>query len=110
MGCIDSIQGAIQYQEELIYYVPNTFTPDGDMFNQTFKPIFTSGYDPYNYVLYIYNRWGELIFESRDPDYGWDGTYNGKLVQQGTYTWLIQFKAPNNDKKFVETGYVHFLK
>jgi gliding motility-associated-like protein len=110
LGCIDSIQGAIQYQEELIYYVPNTFTPDGDMFNQTFKPIFTSGYDPYNYVLYIYNRWGELIFESRDPDYGWDGTYNGKLVQQGTYTWVIEFKAPNNDKKFVETGYVHFLK
>jgi gliding motility-associated-like protein len=110
LGCIDSVQGAIQYQEELIYYVPNCFTPDGDMYNQTFKPIFTSGFDPYNYALYIYDRWGELIFESRDAQYGWDGTYNGKLVQQGSYTWKIEFKAPNNDKKYIETGYVIFLK
>jgi gliding motility-associated-like protein len=110
LGCMDSVQGAIQYQEQLIYYVPNTFTPDGDMYNQTFKPIFTSGFDPYNYVLSIYNRWGEMIFESRDSEYGWDGSYAGKLVQQGTYTWVIEFKAPNTDKKFVETGYVNFLK
>ena len=110
LGCIDSVQGAIQYQEQLIYYVPNSFTPDGDMYNQTFKPIFTSGFDPYNYALYIYDRWGELIFESKNSEYGWDGSYLGKLVQEGTYTWVIEFKAPNTDKKFVETGYVNFLK
>jgi len=110
LGCVDSVQGAIQYQEELIYYVPNCFTPDGDMYNQTFKPVFTSGYDPFNYSLYIYNRWGELIFESHNAEIGWDGSYGGKLVEQGTYTWKIEFKAPNNDKKYEDSGHITFLK
>ena len=52
--------------DELIFYVPNTFTPDGDTYNQTFQPIFTSGYDPLVFSMLIYNRWGELLFESTD--------------------------------------------
>jgi gliding motility-associated-like protein len=114
LGCIDSAQATIQIQEPLIYYVPNTFTPDNDNFNQTFKPIFTSGFDPYDYTLYIFNRWGEIIFESHDANVGWNGTYgsNGEIemVQDGTYTWKIEFKTKANDERKMIIGHVNILR
>jgi len=114
LGCIDSAQATIQIQEPLIYYVPNTFTPDNDNFNQTFKPIFTSGFDPYDYTLYIFNRWGEIIFESHDANVGWNGTYgsNGEIemVQDGTYTWKIEFKTKANDERKMIVGHVNILR
>ena len=56
-GCIGSYQITIEFEEGLIFYITNTFTPDQDEHNQTFRPIFTSGFDPYNYEMLIYNRW-----------------------------------------------------
>ena len=114
LGCVDSAQATIQIQEPLIYYVPNTFTPDDDNFNQTFKPIFTSGFDPYDYTLLIFNRWGEIIFESHDANVGWNGTYgsNGEIemVQDGTYTWKIEFKTKANDERKMIVGHVNILR
>jgi gliding motility-associated-like protein len=97
--CSDTASATVVVQDNLIYYVPNTFTPDGDIFNQTFKPVFTSGFDPYNYSLMIFNRWGELIFESRNTQVGWDGTYNNRIAQEGVYTWRIQFKLLEGDDR-----------
>ena len=61
--------------------------------------MFTSGYDPFDYNLLIYNRWGEIVFESHNVEIGWDGTYgvDGQKteVQDGTYTWTIDFKTEN---------------
>jgi gliding motility-associated-like protein len=113
-GCSDTAYSYIQVLEELIYYVPNSFTPDGDIFNQTFQPVFTSGFDPFNYNLRIFNRWGEVIFESADPATGWDGSYtfNGNVLpcQSGVYTWKIEFKSPENDEKKVINGHVSLLR
>jgi gliding motility-associated-like protein len=112
-GCVDTAYSVIQIIEELIYYVPNTFTPDGDTYNQTFKPVFTSGFDIYDYGLYIYNRWGEVIFESHDANYGWDGAYgvdNKRDVQDGTYTWVIEFKVSMNDERKRINGHVNVLR
>jgi gliding motility-associated-like protein len=113
-GCIDSASTVIQYNEELIFYIPNTFTPDDDMYNQTFKPVFTSGFDPYDYNLFIYNRWGELIFESKDANFGWDGTYGigsqNRKVQDGAYTWKIEFKTLQSDERKRVIGHVNLLK
>jgi gliding motility-associated-like protein len=98
-------------EEEVVLWVPNTFTPDGDQYNQTFKPIFYSGYDPFGYELYIYNRWGELIFESKEVNVGWDGSYfKGRKVVEGTYTWKIRFKLMNNDEKRTVVGHVNILR
>ena len=72
--------------EELIY-IPNTFTPDGDENNNTWLPVFTSGFDPQDFYLTIYNRWGELIFKSYNSTIPWDGTYNNTKCQDGVYTW-----------------------
>ena len=113
-GCADTAYSTIVYQEELIFYVPNTFTPDNDDYNQTFQPVFTAGYDPYDYVLYIFNRWGEVIFESRDSKKGWDGSYgnNGEveLVQDGTYTWKLEFKVTKNDERKMVVGHVNIIR
>jgi len=110
-GCSDTVYGYIRVEEEIIYYIPNTFTPDNDQFNQSFQPVFTSGYDPYDYTLLIFNRWGEIIFESHDVDQGWDGTYAGSnRVQDGTYTWKIEFKTTINDKRISKIGHVNVLR
>ncbi|MDX1652570.1 MAG: gliding motility-associated C-terminal domain-containing protein, partial [Brumimicrobium sp.] len=99
--------------EELIYYVPNTFTPDNDNFNEVFKPIFTSGFDPFDYKLLIFNRWGEIIFESNNAEVGWDGTYGAdseQIVKDGTYVWKIIFKTKINDERKEIVGHVNVLR
>ncbi|MFT5860451.1 MAG: gliding motility-associated-like protein [Flavobacteriaceae bacterium] len=111
MGCIDSLIRYIIVNEVIIYYVPNSFTPDGDEFNNVFKPIFTTGYDPYDFTMLIYNRWGEVIFESHDSDFGWDGTYGSdRLVKQGVYVWTIEFKETMSDKRHKINGHVSILR
>lgn len=110
-GCTDTAYQVVRLEEEVIFYVPNTFTPDGDSYNQIFKPIFYSGYDPYGYTLLVYNRWGEIIFESHNVDAGWNGLYGGtKTVQDGTYTWKIEFKQSMNDKRRSVTGHVTIIR
>ncbi|MCO5260010.1 MAG: PKD domain-containing protein [Crocinitomicaceae bacterium] len=111
-GCVDTAYAYVTIQEELIFYVPNTFTPDKDQYNEVFKPIFTYGYDPYNYSLYIFNRWGEMVFESHDTEVGWDGTYgvNGKICQDGTYTWKIDVKTTANDERKTFVGHVNIIR
>ncbi|MFM6934956.1 MAG: PKD domain-containing protein [Flavobacteriales bacterium] len=112
LGCISSYSLNILYEEDLIFYVPNSFTPDGDQFNQEFIPIFSSGIDPSSYHLSIYDRWGELIFESYNLKVGWDGTYkafNG-LVQDGIYIWKIDFKLKKNDDHRIVSGHVSVIK
>jgi len=94
---------------ELIY-VPNTFTPDGDEHNQVFKPIFTSGFNPFEFNFKIYNRWGEIIWETNDPNASWDGTYNYTLCPDGTYTWVAKFGMKDTDGKKEIGGYITIIK
>ena len=95
---------------ETIYYMPNSFTPDGDEFNQTWKPVFTAGFDAYDFQLEIYNRWGELIWESRDATVGWDGTYNGRYVSEGIYTWKLTFGDAVNDARYNDYGHITIIR
>lgn len=112
LGCSDSTSFYIGFDPGLVYYIPNTFSPDGDQFNQTFLPIFTYGIDPYNYQMLIYNRWGEIIFESLHPEIGWDGSYGaqGNPAQNGTYTYLITIKVPSIDKRQTIKGHVNLIR
>jgi gliding motility-associated-like protein len=82
---------AVNYKQcEAKPQFPNAFTPNGDGKNDTFKPIVNG--PMYDYDLRIYNRWGELIFLSKDSKSGWDGRYKGKLVENGTYVWMLSYK------------------
>jgi gliding motility-associated-like protein len=111
LGCPDTTRELIIVEDVLIFYVPNVFTPDGDEFNEEFFPVFTAGYDVYDYHLTIFNRWGEVIFESYDALYGWNGHYgDGGLVEDGTYVWQIKFGETGTDKKQTVRGHVTVLK
>ena len=112
-GCVSNQQETVvvvqNCPEELIY-IPNTFTPDGNELNQVFLPVFTSGFDQYDYELLIFNRWGNLIFESNDHKMGWDGTFNNAYAQNGTYSWIIRYGNVETDKKTEIRGFVTILK
>jgi gliding motility-associated-like protein len=112
-NCTDTSCQILTIKDDLVYFVPNTFTPDNDEYNNEFKPIFTSGYSPYDYVLYIFNRWGEIIFESHNPEYGWNGSYGineNFPCQDGVYTWKIEFKLLENDERMILKGHVNLLR
>jgi gliding motility-associated-like protein len=88
-GCSDSVSKWITVIPERYIYFPNSFTPDGDGCNEFFYGAFTglmSGH------FYLYNRWGELVFESRDLNFKWDGTFQGVPVQIGTYSWYFVYE------------------
>jgi gliding motility-associated-like protein len=111
-NCPDTTFKAIAVLDELIYYVPNTFTPNGDDFNNTFKAVFYSGYQEDDFQMLIFNRWGQLIFESHDSSKGWNGRYgvDGELCSDGMYIWKIHFKETNIDKEHIITGHVLLTK
>lgn len=108
-GCMDTTERIVRIQNEVILYAPNTFTPDGDEFNETWR-VYIQGVDIYNFDLEIYNRWGELIWESHDPSVGWDGTYGNELVKDGTYIWKIRAFDKENDNKYEFNGFVNVIR
>lgn len=112
-GCADTVLVALEIKDEVIYYIPNSFTPDNDDYNQTFQPIFTSGFDPMDFHMTIMNRWGEIIFESYNAEIGWDGTYgasSNQIVKEGTYIWKIEFREMITDKRYLINGHVTLLR
>jgi gliding motility-associated-like protein len=109
--CSDTAYLVVDVQDVIIFYVPNIFTPDGDLFNETWKPIFFSGYDPFDFHLMIFNRWGEIIWESYDANAGWNGHYgDGGLVDDATFIWQLDFKETMSDKRHTHRGHVTVLK
>ena len=109
-GCTDTFYLIITVKDELLAFIPNTFTPDGDEFNQHFQPVFTAGFDPFNFHMTIFNRWGEVLFESYDASQGWDGTYHGELVPEGTYTWKIEFQREDSSYRQIMTGHISLIR
>jgi gliding motility-associated-like protein len=108
-GCVDTTTLELHIVEDILFFAPNSFTPDGDEYNQIWQPSIL-GIDIYDFDMAIYNRWGELIWESHDPSQGWDGTYGGKLVETGTYTWVASVKSPYDDNKITYNGSINVLK
>lgn len=109
MGCTDTITKNLIVYPEVTLYAPNTFTPDGDEYNQNWK-VYIQGVDVYAFNLQVFNRWGEMVFENHDSNEGWDGMYNGKPVPTGMYTWKISARDIHNDGKYEWNGYVTILR
>jgi gliding motility-associated-like protein len=109
-GCLDSINNSIQITNDFAVYVPNTFTPDGDEHNHVFQPIFSGEVDPASYGFWIYNRWGELIFESHDIHAYWDGNYGDCKAQVGVYSFILSYSASASPDLKTFTGSVSLLR
>jgi gliding motility-associated-like protein len=108
-GCIDSLWSTLNFLSPPFVYIPNTFSPNGDENNNDFSPIFSSNDVIEEYKLTIFNRWGELIYESHDINVGWDGTYNSKLAPTEIYVWKVVYKEATNPSK-VLGGHLYLLK
>jgi gliding motility-associated-like protein len=123
--CPDTSFQQIRIKDELIVYVPNTFTPDGNETNDLFVPVVTSYWELDEYVFTIYDRWGEIVFESNQRGEGWDGIsgrpwplVNGnekpkstcQSGQIGTYTWILRVRLNNTSETQVLKGHVNLIK
>lgn len=108
-GCTDSTVVVMVIESDLIFYSPNAFTPDGDQHNPVWR-FYTGGIDLMNFQLTVYDRWGTKIWETANPDEGWDGTYNGKLLPQGAYNYRAVMQEKTKENPRIVTGSVHLLK
>ena len=108
--CVDSILHQIVVVQDQIVYVPNTFTPNGDNLNNTWK-FFVSGFDlKRNFDMTVFNRWGETIWHTSDINADWDGFYKGSLVPDGVYSWTLVTKDTVTDKKYFYKGNLNIIK
>ena len=109
-GCYDSTTVTINVDNDVLIYVPNTITVDGDGINDIFFPVLGEAFLKDTYHLKIYDRWGELVFESFNYEVGWNGSYAGKFkAQDGTYTWVITVKIQKNKDYLKYVGHVNVL-
>lgn len=91
----------------MYYYIPNSFTQNGDGLNDVFN-LKGLNFDVQDYKLLIFDRWGKLLFESNDPLIGWDGYYMNEKCPQGIYTYKIEFYK--DSKPHLKTGQVNLLR
>jgi gliding motility-associated-like protein len=108
-GCKDTVQHVIQILPEVLFYAPSAFSPNNDEHNQNWN-FSADGLDITSFNLFIANRWGQVIFESLDIKQGWDGTYNGKPAEQGTYNWVATARDRLNDKRYEFKGSIVLIK
>lgn len=107
-GCTDTAFQKI-YIEPFAFFIPNTFTPDGDEFNNALEA--KMWLTPFDWEFRIYNRWGEMVFESFDYRAAWDGTYNGELVPSGMYNYTLKYRPCSmEDHILIQNGHVNVLR
>jgi gliding motility-associated-like protein len=109
-GCIDTVTDVVYIHGDYTLYVPNAFSPNGDGRNETFFPKGFMIWPPCFHMM-IFDRWGNLIWETRDLNQGWDGKANsGELVaQQDVYVWKIE-TCDYRKKIYKYIGHVTLVK
>ena len=99
--CFDTVAHSIKVVPSFDFYIPNAFSPDGDGTNETFYGK-GEGFNINNFEMYIYDRWGKLIYSKTGYDEtGWDGTFmnNGKVCENGFYSYLIRLTESGGIKR-----------
>jgi len=114
-GCLDTASSYITVRPEYTFYAPTYISPDYDGINDVFYVIGT-GITSKNFKMYIFDRWGEIIYETNKYDplnpekYGWDGLVkNNKPAPIGTYTWLVIYTDPD-DIQHEASGIITIIK
>ena len=109
-GCVDTARYTVRIKDIYTFYAPTAFSPDGDGVNDNFS-VFGTGIDLDNFNLKVYDRWGEIIWETNDIFETWDGKVkkHGKVAQNGMYTWrcvFLDFTGVEHE----ETGPITIIK
>ncbi|MFM9946015.1 MAG: PKD domain-containing protein, partial [Bacteroidia bacterium] len=95
-NCRDSVSQQVYFYVELVFNMPNAFSPNNDLSNDIFKPIFVG--EIRSYHLEIFNRWGEKVFETNDINKGWDGKYKEMDCPFGIYNSILKVVSLNGEK------------
>ena len=82
------------------------FTPDGDGVNDEVF-VYAQGLDYFEFL--IFNRWGQLVFQTKDILQAWDGTYNNEELEMEIYTYIIKAKGPSNDD-VIQKGQIQLIR
>jgi gliding motility-associated-like protein len=106
-GCSASTKVKIKIDFESTFYIPNTFTPNSDGRNETFKPAYTN---IHNFKMNVFDRWGLLLFQTDNPDNGWDGMYKGKLCQEDVYVYKLEYRDDMSDSYHSLSGTVNIVR
>jgi gliding motility-associated-like protein len=96
-GCSDSAIQRIQVPNNCFIAVPSGFTPNGDGLNDFLYPL--NAWKAENLQFRVFNRYGQLIWETRNWTRKWDGRLNGVLSQTGTYVWTLQYFDPDRQRQ-----------
>jgi len=102
LGCYDTASEQITKLQSCFIAVPNAFTPNGDGKNDYLYPI--NGNLTSSLEFQVYNRYGQLVFETRDWSRKWDGTVGGKPQPTGTYAWMLHYTDGCSGKSFFLKG------
>ena len=105
-GCTTTRQVTVTILHNDDFFVPNSFSPNADGHNDY---LFIRGNNFLKIRFSVFDRWGELLFETEDPLVGWDGTYGGKMVNTGVYTWVASIIYKSNSP-LTTTGTVTLVR
>lgn len=102
IGCKDTAKHVMQVMKSCYVAVPTAFTPNGDGLNDYLYPL--NGFKVDEMEFKVFNRFGQLVFETRDWTKKWDGTLNGSQMPPGTYVWTFSYTDRDTKKKVFEKG------
>lgn len=105
-GCRDTAEMPIEVKNDYALWIPSAFTPNNDGKNETFT---VKGFNYSGFRMRVFDRWGELLYESFNPEEGWDGKYNGTPASEGVYIYLVNYKDIFNEGHSL-TGRVSIVK
>ncbi len=108
-GCTDSTFHIIEIEEDVNVFIPNTFTPNDDNINDVFF-IKGIGLKTEGFYMEVFDRWGTLIFATKDINKGWDGTVKGQKAAEGVYVYRVKVIGNNGVGKKEFKGHVTLMK
>ena len=107
-GCFDTATQKIIVPNNCYIAVPGAFTPNKDGVNDYLYPL--NAYKATDLLFRVYNRFGQMIFESRDWTKKWDGTFKGQAVDPATYVWILHYTDTDTGKRIEQKGTTILLK
>jgi gliding motility-associated-like protein len=105
---VDSARKVVRVLDFCLIDVPTGFTPNNDGLNDYFQP--HNAFKADNYDFRVYNRWGQLVFQSRNWQEKWDGRFGGALQNPGVFVWMLSYKNRDTGKDVFRKGTVTLIR